>query len=135
MASMSSHRLDSRALAAHLHKHDASARKLALQLRALVLQTVPQAAESVKFGSLAYSRPGEPFGCIGGNICMIEVRGDRVRLSFIHGASLADPRGLLLGRAKAKRFVEIRSLSDLRRPGLRALIGEAGRFRPAKAHS
>lgn len=106
-----------------------------VQLRALVLQTVPQAAEAVKFGSLAYYRPGESFGCIGGNICMIEMRGDRVRLSFIHGASLTDPRSLLLGRAKAKRFIEIRSLSDLRRPGLRALVDEAGRFRPAKDHS
>ena len=130
MASMSSHRLDSRALAAHLHKHDASARKLALQLRALVLQTVPQAAESVKFGSLAYSRPGEPFGCIGGNICMIEVKDGDVFLSFIHGSLLSDPHALLAGTGKFKRFVRVPDQHAAAGAPIKNLVRAAAKLRP-----
>jgi hypothetical protein len=56
---------------------------------------------------------------------MISVRGDCVYLSFIHGALLPDPDGLLQGTAKAKRLVEIRTSADIRRAAFAHLIRAA----------
>ncbi len=96
------------------------------RLRRMVLDSVPDACEGIRYGALSYFRADVPYGSIGGAICMIEIRRGKVALSFIHGASLPDPHGLLRGDGKAKRFVPVATrdaADDLR---LIALVRAAG---------
>ena len=99
-------------------------------LRELVRDVAPDAVEDIKFNTLCYYKPGHAYGSIGGNVCMISWKGDRALLSFIHGAQLPDPRHLLKGRAKAKRFVELRGLMDVPRASLENLIRAAVEYNP-----
>ncbi len=95
------------------------------ELRDLVLRAAPEADETVAFSALCYSKPGAPYGRIGGNICLIGPRDDHLNLGFIHGAFLPDPDGLLRGKGKAARHVPLRSKRDIRRAAFRALIRAA----------
>ena len=93
------------------------ARRTFRELRRLILTVAPGADETIAFGCPCYSRPGRFFGVIGGNICLIELprRRPLIALSFLHGASLPDPRGLLRGSAKSKRYILIPDLAAARR--------------------
>lgn len=93
----------------------ASSRRLALALRRLIRRIVPQAEESVAWGSLSYHRP-QVGGRVKGAVCQIVVKGSRVRLDFIHGVRLTDPGGLLQGDRVSKRFVLIEAVADVERP-------------------
>ena len=105
---------------------------LLLEVRRQVLGWAPQASEAIRFGALCYFRAGAPYGVIGGNVCMITARDHGVYLQFIHGAMLPDPGHLLQGRAKAKRYVVIRTSTDLTDPDLAQLVRAAARYTPAK---
>jgi hypothetical protein len=94
-------------------------------LRAMIRRCAPGTAEAIRFHSICYFLAEARFGSIGGNICMIEDRPNTVRLSFLHGAALTDPAGLLRGEGKAKRFVDIASMAEARRPALGALVKRA----------
>jgi len=98
-------------VASVLHAWPEDLSDLALELRGLVLRIAPELDEQIAFHSLCYTVPGRPYGVIGGNACAIARKGDAVHLGFIHGASLPDPRGLLRGKGKAKRHVELRTSS------------------------
>ena len=102
---------------------------LALELRDFVLDAAPEVAETIAFHALWYYRPGQPYGVIGGNVCVIGPYRDCLRLGFIHGASLPDPDQVLQGEGKAKRHIDLRRMSDLPRRAVRRLI------RAAVAHS
>lgn len=115
-------RLSAAAIAAHLADHPPDLRRLALDLRRTVLKAAPAAAEAIRFNCLCYYRDDEPFKAIGGNICMIEVRRGAVWLSFIQGAGLDDPGGLLQGRGKAKRRAPIPDRSAAADPRIAALV-------------
>jgi hypothetical protein len=106
-------------------------RRLAAALREVVRRTVPDARESVLWGGLSYHRPGVG-GRVKGAVCQIVVKGDVVRLDFIHGIRLRDPAHLLEGRRISKRFVPIGSVADARRPEIEALIREAGALDPTR---
>ncbi|MCP4590290.1 MAG: DUF1801 domain-containing protein [bacterium] len=103
---------------------------LAMELREFVLSVSPALAETVAFHALCYCKPDQPYGVIGGNVCMIGQRDGCVRLGFIHGASLPDPAGLLEGTAKAARHIPIRSSKDIRRGAFRKLIRAAIAHQP-----
>jgi len=104
---------------------------LALELRDFVLEVAPEVAESNAFNALCYHKPDRPYGVIGGNVCMIGVRGDHVELGFIHGAFLPDPDGILEGKGKAKRHIVIRNRKDFRRRAVKRLIRAALAHEPA----
>src|ERR1051325_1309705 len=87
---------------------------IVLALRSLILKTAPKLSEAIRFNALCYFKPNHPFGAIGGNVCMIDCRKGTVELAFIHGAFLSDPLGLLQGIGKAKRHIQLRSVSDVR---------------------
>jgi hypothetical protein len=55
----------------------------------------------------------------------ISVQSSHVNLGFYHGASLADPDGLLEGTGKGLRHTKIRSLSEAKRPAVATLLREA----------
>lgn len=124
-------RLRAAQLADHLVNSSPTLRALARTARQMVLDNAPAASESIRFGCLCYFHPGAAFGAIGGNVCMIEMRGDAIALSFIHGAALPDPEGLLQGRARSKRFVAITGRTDVHNPAVAALVRAAYRPQPA----
>ena len=105
---------------------------LALELREFVLKVAPEVSETVAFHALCYYKPNQPYGVIGGNVCMIGPRHDALHLGFIHGAMLPDPEGLLQGSAKAARYIALRSSKDIRRRAFKALIRAAVAFRPGE---
>lgn len=88
----------------------------------MILRAAPRAAEGMKFRCPCYWHAGAFFGSIGGNICVIEVKRGKVVLSFIRGAGLPDPAGLLRGKAKAKRFVPVPSVDAARDVKLARLV-------------
>ena len=129
---MGRRRLTGGEIAAYLAKCPSELCDLVLEARDLVDEVAGACIEALKFGCLCYFKPRHPYGAIGGNVCMIHARDDHIRIAFIHGASLADPVGLLHGTAKAKRFIEIRSAKELRRPAVAALIRAALAYSPIK---
>lgn len=106
-------------------------RELALALRNVVQHTVPQAEESVVWGSLSYHRP-QVGARIKGAVCQIVAKGGQVRLDFIHGIRLTDPCGLLQGDRVSKRFVPIETVADAERPEVATLIREAAALDPTE---
>ena len=105
------------------------ARKLVSALRDVVRRAAPNAEESLLWGALSYHRP-EVGGRVKGAVCQIVVKGDMVRLDFIHGVRLSDPCGLLKGDRISKRFVPIGTIADSERPEIAALIREATALDP-----
>jgi hypothetical protein len=75
-------------------------------LRDLLISVAPQAEERILWRGLSYHDPSRG-GPVKGSLCQIEFHPGHVRLSFIRGAFLPDPDGLLEGKAKAKRFVKL----------------------------
>lgn len=108
---MRSDRLSREEVARHLIDHPPEVRAIVRALRKAVLAAAPKASEAIKFRVLCYYRGDAYFKSIGGNICMIEVKGGRVLLSFILGARVADPDGLLFGTGKSKRFLRVPSVA------------------------
>src|SRR5262249_8650638 len=67
-------------------------KEVVLALCNVVHRTVPQAEESVLWGSFSYHRP-QVGGRVKGAVCQIVVKHGHVRLDSIHGVRLADPCG------------------------------------------
>lgn len=99
-------------------------RELVVALRNVIRRTIPEAEESILWDGLSYHRP-EIGGRVKGAVCQINAKRGQVRLDFIHGIHLADPRGLLQGDRKSKRFVPINTIADANRPEVVRLIREA----------
>jgi hypothetical protein len=53
---------------------------------------------------------------------------EHVTLAFLRGAALPDPEKLLEGKAKFVRNIRLRSLADVKRPGVKKLIAEAAKL-------
>jgi hypothetical protein len=60
-----------------------------------------------------------------GPLCVFVLGKEHVTLAFLRGAMLPDPGKLLEGKAKGVRNVRLRSLADVKRPGVKRLIAEA----------
>ncbi len=101
----------------------AQAQELALELRRLLLDTVPGIHETV-------DAPGKVIGYgLGtgykGLICTIMPTKAGVNLGLAYGAELADPEHLLAGTGKVHRHVKLTCPADLERPAFRALLQAA----------
>jgi hypothetical protein len=105
-------------------------RNIVLALREVVAQIIPEAEERVLWGGLCYHRPwiGGP---VKGAVCQVVAKRGEVRLDFIHGVRLSDPRELLRGDRVSKRYVRIRSVAEARRPEIADLIREASDLDPS----
>ena len=60
-----------------------------------------------------------------GLLCVFVLGKDHVTLAFLRGAMLPDPEKLLEGKAKGVRNLKLRSVEDVKRPGVKRLIAEA----------
>ncbi|HYR77526.1 MAG TPA: DUF1801 domain-containing protein [Pyrinomonadaceae bacterium] len=108
-----------------LKPYDGEIRDLALGLRALVLEEIGPCYENIYD---AYSAVAIGYGTsdrLSDGIFHIAVYSKHVNLGFNDGASLDDPKGILLGKGNRIRHIAIKNADDLARPELRAYIRRA----------
>jgi hypothetical protein len=107
-----------------LSAYDPHIADLALALREIILDTAPEASESVyQVYTVAVW-----FGFSGkmkDMFCYIATSAKHVNLGFPHGSTLPDPSKVLEGDGKAMRHVKFRTLDDLERPFVRRYIQAA----------
>lgn len=103
---------------------------IVFELRNLIAEIAPYATEKIQWKGLSYYDASRG-GVVKGGICQIEVHEDHVRLSFIQGAFLPDPHGLLQGERIAKRYVRLESYESVPWEALKALTRASAAFDPA----
>jgi hypothetical protein len=102
---------------------------IVFELRNILVTVAPTATEVILWKGINYFFK-ERGGPVSAGICQINVLEDHVRLGFIHGAYLPDPRGLLEGDRKVKRFVRLTSYESAPWDDLRNLIMASSQFNP-----
>ena len=121
------------ALIKFLKPYDREIQKLALQVRALVLEEMAPCYENIYD---AYSAVAIGYGTsdrLRDGIFHIAVYSKHVNLGFNDGASLADPQGILLGAGNQIRHLTIKTPDDLARPEIRSYIRRARKKAVAEA--
>ena len=93
-----------------------AAQKLLVKRLPRVEETIDSAAAVIGYG---YG-PGYR-----GLVCTLILSKSGVKLGFVRGGELADPRKLLTGSGKVHRYVQFRTSSDLRKAGVSELIAAA----------
>jgi hypothetical protein len=63
-----------------------------------------------------------------GPLCCFMVGKEHVTFAFMRGAALPDPEKLLEGTGKGVRHVKLRSVAEVKRPGVKKLIREAAKL-------
>ncbi|MBC8104962.1 MAG: DUF1801 domain-containing protein [Anaerolineae bacterium] len=106
-------------------KYDPDIAKLARSLRRAMRTRLPAAHELVydnyQFLAIGYSSTERASDCI----VSLAVSPKGVALSFYYGASLPDPKGVLLGSGNQNRFVRLIGPATLREPAVAELIKAA----------
>src|SRR3979490_223310 len=108
-----------------LKPYDREVQDLALQLRALVLEEMAPCYENIYD---AYSALAIGFGAsdrLSDGIFHIAVYSQHVNLGFNDGATLDDPKGILLGTGNRIRHITVKTAEDIKRPEIRAYIRRA----------
>jgi len=57
-----------------------------------------------------------------GTVCTLILSKSGVKLGLVRGGDLADPRRLLEGSGRVHRYIQLRTIADLRRAGVRQLV-------------
>ena len=111
-----------------LSGHSPTVRDSALRLRQLVLEVAPDARETVDMPDhlLAYGWTERMRDLT----VAIALHAAHVNLQLADGALLPDPGGIVEGTGKRIRHVKCRSVADVDRPEVRALIEEQIKARP-----
>ncbi len=100
---------------------------IVFELRNVIAGVAPAATEVILWKGISYYFE-ELGGPISAGICQIAVCQDHVRLGFVHGSFLPDPKRLLEGDRKSKRFVRIVSYESAPWEDLKDLIAASSRF-------
>ncbi len=121
--------LPSRPVESYLQKLPQDLQDIVLQLRNIIIDVAPRVTETgTRRGfNYYYQDKGGP---VSAGVCQITIHEDHVRLAFIHGAFLPDPKGLLEGEMLAKRFVRLGSYRAAPWDDLRDLIIHSSLFDP-----
>jgi hypothetical protein len=117
-----------------LQRTPAHLQDIVRELRNVVAEAAPDAMEAIRWGGLSYFHAGRG-GIVSAGICQIGIHADHVRLAFIHGAFLPEPRQLFEGTEKYKRYIRLKSYEDIPWDYLRQLIGAASQFDPRTAQA
>jgi hypothetical protein len=123
--------LATKTILAHFQHIEPRLMDIVFELRNIIASVQPGADESIHKRGMTYfdaSRGGH----VSANICQIDIMDDHVRLAFLQGCFLPDPRHLFRaeeGRI-AKRFVEIRDYDKAPWEDLKALILASAAFEP-----
>ncbi|MEX0645182.1 MAG: DUF1801 domain-containing protein [Parvularculaceae bacterium] len=113
------------------------------RVRTLIKEADPDIVETVKWRKPSNAMLGVPVWEKGGIICTGETYKDKVKLTFAHGAALADPSGLFNASLDGgvRRAIDIREGDKINEKALKALIRAAAALnnsarpaaRPARA--
>jgi hypothetical protein len=113
------------ALQAFVAKFAPAHQRLIHDVRAALRRRFPAANELVydnyNFFVIGYAATVRPSDAV----LSIAASAKGVSLCFIHGASLADPAGLLIGSGKQTRFLRVAAAAELERPEVSALVATA----------
>jgi hypothetical protein len=104
-------------------------RDIVLELRSLIQSVARSATETTHRKGFTYYDESRG-GPVSAGICQIGLERDHVRLAFIHGTFLPDPKGLLEGTEKYKRYARIYSYEQAPWEDLRDLISASAHFDP-----
>lgn len=108
---------------AFLAAYPPEVRELALAARQLVKDVFSEAEEtldeSAKIIGYGYG-PGYK-----GLVCTLILSQSGVKLGIVRGTELPDPKGLLRGSGKVHRHVQLQTIADLKKPGLKPLLKAA----------
>lgn len=106
-------------------KFDPEEQKLIRSVRSAVRKRLPTANELVyDYGtSLVIGYSPTEHGVE--SIVSTAARTDGLRLYFMHGPQLPDPKKLLMGSGKQARFIPVRAAKELAHPDVEALIAAA----------
>ena len=89
------------------------------ELRKLVLHTLPEAEEQLKWGMPCYR--------LNRLVCYLKPRREYVTFGFYEGTALSDPAGVLEGTGETMRHVKIAHPNEIKPDVLVPLILEAAR--------
>ena len=110
-----------------LRKFDPAVAKVVRAARTNLRRRFPTATELVydnyNFLVIGYCSTPRASDCV----ASLAAAANGVGLSFYYGASLPDPRGILLGAGKQNRFVRLPSARTLEEPAVAALLTAAAR--------
>jgi hypothetical protein len=121
--------LSTRQIETFLERVPSHLQDIVLELRNVIASVEPDAVEVVGRGGLSYSHKGRG-ATVGLSVCQIEIHEDEIRLAFIRGSFLSEPRNLFEGKQKYKRFIRIASYENAPWDYLKKLIVAASRFDP-----
>jgi hypothetical protein len=94
-----------------------------------VTKAVRQLVKRTVKGSEEYVNPWKiPSFDSHGPLCCFMVGKEHVTLAFMRGAALPDPEKLLEGSGKGVRHVKLRSIAEVKRPGVKKLLAEAAKM-------
>lgn len=110
-----------------LERHTPAVQETARRLRDLVLEVAPDAVETVDMPDhlLAYSWTERMRDLL----FAVAPHNAHVNLQLADGALLEDPAGIVEGTGKRIRHVKCRTIADVERPAVRALIEAQLAFR------
>ncbi len=100
-------------------------RALFHELRGFVREAAPDAVGLVYDAYNAFGINFSSSDELADGYCTVVAYSTHVNLGFNRGAELTDPKGLLLGKGKTWRHLQVRAMPDLDREGAGALIAEA----------
>jgi hypothetical protein len=89
-------------------------------LRKFVKRVAPRLEESVKWGNGCWLKGKGP-------VAYVYSDKGYVQFGFVHGSALADPRGLLEGKAQYVRHIKVRAVKDIDERAFGAFLRQAAR--------
>lgn len=104
-------------------------RDIVFELRDIIATIAPTATETIHRKGFTYYY-AERGGPVSAGICQINLQRDHIRLAFIHGAFLPDPKNLLEGDRQYKRYAKIYSFDQAPWDDLQDLITASAHFDP-----
>ena len=117
-----------------LQPYDRAIQKLALNLRALVLDEMAPCHENIYDAYSAVAIGYGPTDRLSDGIFHIAVYAKGANLGFNQGATLADPDGILEGAGRQIRHIKVRTPADLARPEIRSYVRRALKTARDDAH-
>ncbi len=102
---------------------------IVFELRNIIVSVAPSVGERILWKGLCYYDQ-ERGGPVSAGICQITIHEDHIRLGFIHGTFLTDPKALLEGDRKYKRYIRLHSYENTPWDDLKELIACSARFDP-----
>lgn len=101
--------------------------EVVIELRNLVAEIAPGVTEKMHSRGFSYYF-AEHGGPVKAGLCQVNLHTDHIRLGFIHGAFLPDPKGLLMGEPRYKKYLRIDSFDQADWDYCRQLIQASSHF-------